>query len=142
MDKKVIDAKVAEALATVRMETYGSRYSAELSGGQQQRVALARALVLEPEILLFDEPLSNLDATLREHMRFEIKSLLTKLNITSIYVTHDQNEAMVIADRIAVMNQGRIEQLGTAEEIYYRSKTDFVAQFIGLANVLDADVVD
>jgi len=112
-----------------------------LSGGQQQRVAVARALVLEPEILLFDEPLSNLDATLREHMRFEIKALLSKLKITAIYVTHDQNEAMVIADRVAVMNRGRIEQIGSPEDVYYRSKTDFVAQFIGLANVLDGEVV-
>jgi len=123
------------------MEAYASRYPSELSGGQQQRVALARALVLEPEILLFDEPLSNLDATLREHMRFEIKALLSKLKITSIYVTHDQNEAMVVADRVAVMNRGRIEQIGTPEDVYYRSKTDFVAQFIGLANVLDARIM-
>jgi ABC-type Fe3+/spermidine/putrescine transport system ATPase subunit len=112
-----------------------------LSGGQQQRVAVARALVLEPEILLFDEPLSNLDAALREHMRFEIKALLAKLGITAIYVTHDQNEAMVIADRVAVMNRGRIEQIGSPEDIYYRSKTDFVAQFIGLANVFDGEIV-
>ena len=136
-----IAAKVAEALATVRMEAYAARYPSELSGGQQQRVALARALVLEPEILLFDEPLSNLDATLREHMRFEIKALLGKLKITAIYVTHDQNEAMVIADRVAVMNRGRIEQIGSPEDVYYRSKTDFVAQFIGLANVLDGEVI-
>src|SRR5882757_2367785 len=141
MDKATIDTKVTDALATVRMEGYASRYPSELSGGQQQRVALARALVLEPEILLFDEPLSNLDATLREHMRFEIKALLSKLKITSIYVTHDQNEAMVVADRVAVMNRGRIEQLGTPEDVYYRSRTDFVAQFIGLANVLDAEIV-
>ena len=114
---------------------------ANCPGGQQQRVALARALVLEPEILLFDEPLSNLDATLREHMRFEIKTLLGKLKITAIYVTHDQNEAMVIADRVAVMNRGRIEQMGTPEDVYYRSETDFVAQFIGLANVLDGEVI-
>jgi iron(III) transport system ATP-binding protein len=141
LDSKAIEAKVAEALATVRMEDYAARYPSELSGGQQQRVAVARALVLEPEILLFDEPLSNLDATLREHMRFEIKALLGKLNISAIYVTHDQNEAMVIADRVAVMNRGRIEQIGTPEDVYYRSATDFVAQFIGLANVLDGEVV-
>ena len=104
-------------------------------------MAVARALALEPEILLFDEPLSNLDATLREHMRFEIKALLGKLSITAIYVTHDQNEAMVIADRVAVMNRGRIEQIGSPEDVYYRSKTDFVAQFIGLANVLDGEIV-
>jgi iron(III) transport system ATP-binding protein len=141
LDGKTIAAKVAEALATVRMETYAARYPSELSGGQQQRVAVARALALEPEILLFDEPLSNLDATLREHMRFEIKALLGKLGITAIYVTHDQNEAMVIADRVAVMNRGRIEQIGSPEDVYYRSKTDFVAQFIGLANVLDGEIV-
>ncbi|HLQ91336.1 MAG TPA: ABC transporter ATP-binding protein [Xanthobacteraceae bacterium] len=141
MNAAMISAKVTDALATVRMEAYASRYPSELSGGQQQRVALARALVLEPEILLFDEPLSNLDATLREHMRFEIKALLSKLKITSIYVTHDQNEAMVVADRVAVMNRGRIEQIGTPEDVYYRSKTDFVAQFIGLANVLDARIM-
>jgi iron(III) transport system ATP-binding protein len=136
-----IAAKVAEALATVRMGGYAARYPSELSGGQQQRVAVARALVLEPEILLFDEPLSNLDATLREHMRFEIKALLGKLKITAIYVTHDQNEAMVVGDRIAVMSNGRIEQIGSAEDVYYRSETDFVARFIGLANVFEAKVI-
>src|SRR3954469_531920 len=141
LDAAKINAKVNDALATVRMDAYGQRYPAELSGGQQQRVAVARALVLEPEILLFDEPLSNLDATLREHMRFEIKMLLGKLKITCIYVTHDQNEAMVIADRVAVMNRGRVEQLGTPEDVYYRSATDFVARFIGLANVLEAETV-
>jgi len=141
LDGKTIATKIADALATVRMDDYAARYPGELSGGQQQRVAVARALVLEPEILLFDEPLSNLDATLREHMRFEIKALLSKLKITAIYVTHDQNEAMVIADRVAVMNRGRIEQIGSPEDVYYRSKTDFVAQFIGLANVLDGEVV-
>jgi iron(III) transport system ATP-binding protein len=141
-DGATIAAKVADALAVVRMEDYAGRYPSELSGGQQQRVAVARALVLEPEILLFDEPLSNLDATLREHMRFEIKALLGKLKISAIYVTHDQNEAMVIADRIAVMNRGRIEQIGTPEDVYYRSATDFVAQFIGLANVLDGEVIE
>ena len=140
-DAATIAGKVNEALVTVRMEHYGARFPSELSGGQQQRVALARALVLEPEILLFDEPLSNLDATLREHMRFEIKALLGKLKITCIYVTHDQNEAMVIADRVAVMNRGKIEQLGSPEDVYYRSETDFVAQFIGLANVLNAEIV-
>jgi iron(III) transport system ATP-binding protein len=141
MDAATIAGKVNVALATVRMEHHGARLPSELSGGQQQRVALARALVLEPEILLFDEPLSNLDATLREHMRFEIKGLLGKLKITCIYVTHDQNEAMVIADRVAVMNCGKIEQLGSPEDVYYRSETDFVAQFIGLANVLNAEIM-
>src|SRR5262245_9130531 len=141
MDAATIATKVNDALTMVRMDGYATRLPSELSGGQQQRVALARALVLEPEILLFDEPLSNLDATLREHMRFEIKALLAKLKITAIYVTHDQTEAMVIADRVAVMNRGRIEQLGSPEDVYYRSQTDFVAQFIGLANVLDAEIV-
>jgi ABC-type Fe3+/spermidine/putrescine transport system ATPase subunit len=142
LDKAAISAKVGAALEVVRMQDYAARYPSELSGGQQQRVALARALVLEPAILLFDEPLSNLDASLREHMRFEIKALLSKLKITSIYVTHDQNEAMVVADRIAVMNKGRIEQLAAPEDVYYNSSTDFVARFIGLANVLDARVVE
>jgi ABC-type Fe3+/spermidine/putrescine transport system ATPase subunit len=141
MNAATIATKVNDALAMVRMDGYAKRLPSELSGGQQQRVALARALVLEPEILLFDEPLSNLDATLREHMRFEIKALLAKLKTTAIYVTHDQTEAMVIADRVAVMNRGRIEQLGSPEDVYYRSRTDFVAQFIGLANVLDAEIV-
>ena len=141
LDRAEVQRKVADGLAVVKMEGYADRYPGELSGGQQQRVALARALVLEPEILLFDEPLSNLDATLREHMRFEIKALLQKLAITAIYVTHDQHEAMVVADRIAVMNRGRIEQIGTADELYHRSVTEFVARFIGLANVIDAQVI-
>ena len=141
LGRDVVRAKVAEGLAVVKMEGYADRYPGELSGGQQQRVALARALVLEPEILLFDEPLSNLDATLREHMRFEIKALLQKLEITAIYVTHDQHEAMVVADRIAVMNRGRIEQIGSADQLYHRSATEFVARFIGLANVIDAQVI-
>jgi ABC-type Fe3+/spermidine/putrescine transport system ATPase subunit len=142
LDREAIRTRIGGALAMVRMEAYAERYPAELSGGQQQRVALARALVLEPQILLFDEPLSNLDATLREHMRFEIKALINKLGITSIYVTHDQNEAMVVGDRIAVMSKGRIEQVGTPEQIYNESETDFVATFIGLANVFEGEVVD
>jgi iron(III) transport system ATP-binding protein len=133
--------KIAEGLELVRMAGYADRYPAELSGGQQQRVALARALVLEPQLLLFDEPLSNLDAGLREQMRFEIKAMLKQLGITAIYVTHDQNEAMVVGDRIAVMERGRIEQIGTAEEIYYDSQTEFVAGFVGLANVLNVEVI-
>jgi ABC-type Fe3+/spermidine/putrescine transport system ATPase subunit len=140
-DRRQVDEKVAEALALVRMEDYARRYPGELSGGQQQRVALARALALSPEILLFDEPLSNLDAMLREHMRFETKALLSRLGITAVYVTHDQQEAMVVGDRIAVMNKGRVEQLGTAEEIYYGSRTSFVARFVGMANVFDAELL-
>jgi iron(III) transport system ATP-binding protein len=141
MPAEQVSRKVENALALVRMDGYADRYPADLSGGQQQRVALARALVLEPKILLFDEPLSNLDAGLREHMRFEIKALLKTLGITGVYVTHDQNEAMVVGDRIAVMAQGRIEQLGTPEEIYHDSRTEFVASFVGLANVFEARMV-
>lgn len=141
MPQATMREKIARGLELVRMAAYADRYPAELSGGQQQRVALARALVLEPQLLLFDEPLSNLDAGLREQMRFEIKSMLNQLGITGIYVTHDQNEAMVVGDRIAVMAHGRIEQVGTAEEVYYDSQTEFVAEFVGLANVLNAEVI-
>jgi len=120
----------------VRLEHLAGRYPGELSGGQQQRVALARALVVEPEILLLDEPLSNLDANLREEMRFEIRRLHDEFRITSIYVTHDQSEAMVVADRICVMNLGRLEQVGTPDEIYERPRTRFVSEFIGKTNLL------
>ncbi len=130
------EKKVRRILAVVKLEPLADRYPAELSGGQQQRVALARALVVEPEILLLDEPLSNLDANLREEMRFEIRRLHDEFQITSLYVTHDQAEAMVIADRICVMNQGRLEQEGTPEEIYDQPRTRFVAQFIGKTNLL------
>jgi iron(III) transport system ATP-binding protein len=131
-----IDDRVNRMLAVVRLQSLGPRYPGELSGGQQQRVALARALVVEPAILLLDEPLSNLDAHLREEMRFEIRRLHEAYKITTVYVTHDQAEAMVIADRIAVMNGGRIEQVGTGEEIYERPRTEFVARFIGQTNLL------
>ena len=134
-------AQIERGLELVRMSGCAGRYPGELSGGQQQRVALARAVVLEPALLLFDEPLSNLDATLREQMRFEIKALLKQLGITAVYVTHDQNEAMVVGDRIAVMARGRVEQVGTAEEIYYHSRSAFVAAFVGLANELRAEVI-
>ena len=130
------DQKVKQILGVVQLDHLAERYPAELSGGQQQRVALARALVVEPEILLLDEPLSNLDANLREEMRFEIRRLHDEFHITSIYVTHDQAEAMVIADRICVMNQGRINQVGTPEEVYERPCSQFVAQFIGKTNML------
>ena len=132
--------RVLEALQRVRLETLADRYPSELSGGQQQRVALARALVVEPQTLLLDEPLSNLDATLREEMRFEIRRLHDEFKITTVYVTHDQAEAMVTSDRIAVMNAGRIEQIGTSEDIYERPRTSFVARFIGASNILDGDV--
>ncbi|MBI2081278.1 MAG: ABC transporter ATP-binding protein [candidate division NC10 bacterium] len=134
------DRRVREALALVHLEAFARRYPGELSGGQQQRVALARALVVEPAILLLDEPLSNLDANLREEMRFEIRRLHDALQITTIYVTHDQAEAMVTSDRIAVMSAGRIEQVGTPEEIYERPTTGFVAGFIGRTNLLTGRV--
>jgi len=123
-------------LAATRLSQLAQRYPGELSGGQQQRVSLARALVVEPETLLLDEPLSNLDANLREEMRFEIRRLHDKYRYTTVYVTHDQAEAMTTADLIVVMNQGVIEQAGSPEEIYQRPRTEFVARFIGGTNVL------
>jgi iron(III) transport system ATP-binding protein len=136
-----IAERVRSVLGTVRLEQLADRYPAELSGGQQQRVALARALVVEPEILLLDEPLSNLDANLREEMRFEIRRLHDQTGITMVYVTHDQAEAMVTADRIAVMNGGRIEQVAGPYQVYERPATEFVAAFIGRTNTLDGTVV-
>ncbi len=134
--------RVRDALALVRLGALADRYPGELSGGQQQRVALARALVVEPEILLLDEPLSNLDAHLREEMRFEIRRLHEDLAITTLYVTHDQAEAMVTSDRIAVMRDGGVEQVGTAREIYERPATAFVAGFVGRANLLPGVLED
>jgi iron(III) transport system ATP-binding protein len=122
-------------LAATRLSQLAQRYPGELSGGQQQRVSLARALVVEPETLLLDEPLSNLDANLREEMRFEIRRLHDKYRYTTVYVTHDQSEAMTTADMIVVMNQGVIEQAGTPEDIYQRPRTEFVARFIGGTNI-------
>jgi iron(III) transport system ATP-binding protein len=127
--------RLREALALVRLEGFADRYPGELAGGQQQRVALARALVVEPTMLLLDEPLSNLDAHLREEMRFEIRRVHEALQITTVYVTHDQAEAMVTSDRIAVMNAGRVEQVGTPVEVYERPATAFVARFIGRTNL-------
>ena len=137
-----IGKKVERILRLVHLETLAGRYPAELSGGQQQRVALARALVVEPQILLLDEPLSNLDANLREEMRFEIRRLHEEFRITTIYVTHDQAEAMVTSDRIAVMHQGRIVQVGPPEEIFDRPKSRFVAEFIGKTNILRGRLED
>jgi iron(III) transport system ATP-binding protein len=127
-------------LDTVRLGGLADRYPAELSGGQQQRVALARAMVIEPRVLLLDEPLSNLDANLREEMRFEIRRLHDAFHFTTVYVTHDQGEAMVTSDRIAVMNQGRLEQIEAPHALYTRPKTRFVAGFIGRTNLLEGRI--
>src|SRR5215510_9744050 len=136
MDRETIRKKLAAILATTRLEALAQRYPGELSGGQQQRVALARALVIEPETLLLDEPLSNLDANLREEMRFEVRRLHDQYRYTTVYVTHDQAEAMTTADIIAVMNAGKIEQAGPPDEIYYRPRSEFVARFIGSSNIV------
>ena len=131
--------RVDEILEVVRMQHLRDRYPQELSGGQQQRVALARAIVVQPGVLLLDEPLSNLDANLREEMRYEIRRLHDEFRITTVYVTHDQAEAMVTSDRIAVMNQGRVEQVDAPRELYARPRTRFVAGFIGRTNFLEAE---
>lgn len=142
LPRSTIVSRVEEALSRVRLSGYGNRRVHELSGGQQQRVALARALVIEPTVLLLDEPLSNLDAKLREEMRQEIRDIQQELGITTLFVTHDQVEALTMSDRIAVLNAGRIEQIGTPEEIYERPATRFVASFIGRANLIEAEVVE
>lgn len=134
LPKNEINARVNQVLELVHLEGYGHRAPTQLSGGQQQRVALARALVMEPKVLLMDEPLSNLDAKLREEMRTEIRRIQKELNITSVYVTHDQIEAMTLSDRIVVMNLGVIEQIGTPVEMYRFPNSHFVANFIGRAN--------
>jgi iron(III) transport system ATP-binding protein len=136
LDRETIAKKLAAILGTTKLEPLAQRYPGELSGGQQQRVALARALIVEPETLLLDEPLSNLDANLREEMRFEIRRLHDQYRYTTVYVTHDQSEAMTTADLIAVMNAGRIDQLGTPEDIYDRPQSEFVARFIGASNII------
>jgi ABC-type Fe3+/spermidine/putrescine transport system ATPase subunit len=132
--------RVARALRLVRLEGYGDRWPHQLSGGQLQRVAIARALVIEPAVLLLDEPLANLDARLRVEMRAELRKLQRTLGITAIYVTHDQEEALSISDRIAVMQAGRFEQVGSPQEIYRRPKTPFVAEFMGTTNLFAGSV--
>jgi iron(III) transport system ATP-binding protein len=132
-----VKRRVGEMLEVVHMNHLADRYPAELSGGQQQRVALARAIVIRPSVLLLDEPLSNLDATLREEMRFEIRRLHDEFHVTTVYVTHDQAEAMVTSDRIAVMNHGRIEQVDHPRALYNKPKTRFVAGFIGRTNFIE-----
>jgi iron(III) transport system ATP-binding protein len=134
--------KLTRALEMVRLEALRDRYPAELSGGQQQRVALARALAVEPKILALDEPLSNLDAHLREEMRFEIRRVHDLLGITTLYVTHDQSEALVTADRIAVMQAGALMQLGTPKDLFERPTNSFVARFIGNNNVIAGKLED
>ncbi|WP_126428219.1 ABC transporter ATP-binding protein [Brevibacillus marinus] len=140
LPRQEIKKRVERALALVHLEGYGGRRIDQLSGGQQQRVALARALVIEPQILLLDEPLSNLDAKLREDTRLEIKRLQLELGITTIYVTHDQAEAMAMSDRILVMNSGIVQQIGTPDEIYNRPLNRFVASFIGETNLWEGTV--
>ena len=142
LSKREIKERTEKVMAMMGLEGMGDRKPHQLSGGQQQRVALARALVMEPQVLLFDEPLSNLDAKLREQMRLEIRSLQKRLGITTVYVTHDQAEAMSLSDRIAVMNDGRIEQIGSPTEIYRRPASVFVADFIGRANFIEGQVVE
>src|SRR5712672_3349986 len=137
VDNAAIRRRVTEMLQAVKLDSLAGRYPAELSGGQQQRVALARAIVIQPSVLLLDEPLSNLDATLREEMRFEIRRLHDEFRVTTVYVTHDQAEAMVTSDRIAVMNHGRVEQIDTPYVIYNRPTTRFVAGFIGRTNFIE-----
>lgn len=136
-----IQQRVSDVLKTVGLDGMGPRYTNQLSGGQQQRVALARAIVLQPRVLLFDEPLSNLDAKLREDMRGRLRDLQQQIKTTAIYVTHDQVEAMTMSDKIVVMNKGRIEQIGTPEMIYERPASKFVADFIGRVNLLPATVI-
>jgi spermidine/putrescine transport system ATP-binding protein len=137
-----IARRVAQALALVRLEGFGERPVQELSGGQKQRVALARALVLEPELLLLDEPMAALDPKLRHEMQLELKNLQERLRVTFLFVTHDQDEALVLSDRIAVMNQGRVEQVDAPEALYERPRTRFVADFLGVQNLFRTRVLE
>ncbi|MBS1180248.1 MAG: potA 7 [Proteobacteria bacterium] len=137
-----IDARVAEMLELIKLPDLGGRYPYQLSGGQQQRVALARALAIKPQVLLLDEPLSALDAKIRVSLREEIRSLQRELGITTVFVTHDQEEALSISDRIVVMNEGRADQVGTPSAIYNNPATRFVASFVGTLNLFEARVVD
>jgi iron(III) transport system ATP-binding protein len=140
MQRAEIETAISDVLALVGLKGYEHQFPHQLSGGEQQRVALARAVVIQPRVLLFDEPLSNLDAKLRVHMRSEIRRLQKTLSITTVYVTHDQEEAMAVSDHVAVMNEGRIVQIGTAEDLYTKPASTFVAQFIGRINILPAEV--
>jgi ABC-type Fe3+/spermidine/putrescine transport system ATPase subunit len=140
LSREEIDERVAHALGLVRLPGAGDRSIGSLSGGQQQRVALARALAPQPQVLLLDEPLSNLDAALREQTRRELRALVKEIGITTVYVTHDQEEAFDLSDRIAVMSEGRIDQLGPAEELYHKPASEFVATFLGRAGAAQARV--
>ncbi|MDB5597468.1 MAG: transporter [Hyphomicrobiales bacterium] len=142
LPKEKVVSLVNNILNTTQLSVLAERYPGELSGGQQQRVSLARALVVEPQTLLLDEPLSNLDSNLREEMRFEIRRLHDAYRYTTIYVTHDQSEAMTTADVIVIMNKGRIEQIGSPEDIYERPASEFVARFMGGANILTGHALD
>jgi spermidine/putrescine transport system ATP-binding protein len=139
--KREIPSRVLKALEMVRLPGFGDRRIDQLSGGQKQRVALARAVVLEPEVLLLDEPMAALDLKLRKEMQVEVKNLQERLKTTFIFVTHDQDEALIMSDRIAVMSQGQIEQLAPPEELYERPRTRFVADFLAVKNILEVDVV-
>lgn len=140
--KEEIKQRVDKILKLMKMEDFAERIPSQMSGGQQQRVSLARALIMDSEVLLFDEPLSNLDAKLRLHMRDEIRKLQLEVGITSIYVTHDQAEAMALSDKIVIMKDGKIAQVGTPQEIYQKPNSEFVAKFIGRANILNAKVLE
>jgi putative spermidine/putrescine transport system ATP-binding protein len=140
--KTEIDRRVGELLELIHLEGRGDRYPWQLSGGQQQRIALARALAIEPQVLLLDEPLSALDAKIRIVLRKEIRSIQRQLGITTVYVTHDQEEALSLSDRVVVMSEGRIEQIGTPSEIYNFPSTAFVASFVGTLNLVNAGVID
>jgi putative spermidine/putrescine transport system ATP-binding protein len=138
--KAVIATKVAEALERMQLPDVADRMPHQLSGGQRQRIALARALILEPRVLLLDEPLGALDKQLREEMQFELKQIQRDVGITFIFVTHDQEEALTLSDRIAVFNAGHVEQVGTPAEVYENPKTQFVASFLGLSNLIPAEI--
>lgn len=140
VDKVAMQARVTEALRLVQLDGLASRYPRQLSGGQQQRVAIARALAIQPDVFLLDEPLSNLDAKLRQSVGLEVRALQQKLGLTTVFVTHDQNEALALADRLVVLNAGRVEQIGTAAELYSRPCSVFVASFLGQANLLPGTV--
>lgn len=142
VESNEIEKRVIETLKMVDLEEYKDRFPSQLSGGQQQRVALARALIVEPKLLLLDEPLSNLDSKLREKMRFEIRQLQQVLGLTTIFVTHDQEEALVLSDKIVVMKAGKIIQAGTPEDVFEKPNTHFVADFIGVRNFFDGNYED